>query len=227
MKIACMAALVAVTGASANARQSEQNARPKVRVYVDNNAVPPSVLHLAEAMADVMFASAGVRIEWRGHSPEGGPVRGGALAIGLASNTPDHLLPGALAFARVYEGVHIDVFCDRLSRLAPGSKLAVPLLAHVLVHEITHILQGIDRHSDTGVMKACWTASDYADMVSAPLPFTPQDIQLILLGLAARVRGETLVGADSGASEQGAQSNSGSNGLSELRTLIGPQMNTD
>jgi hypothetical protein len=28
------------------------------------------------------------------------------------------------------------------------------VLAHVLVHEITHILQGIDRHSESGVMKS-------------------------------------------------------------------------
>jgi hypothetical protein len=197
MKIALVLVFAVTAGVSANARQSGENARLKVRVFVDNNAVQPIVLHLAEGIADAMFATAGVRIEWRGHSPEGGAPRGGALAIGLASNTPEHLLPGALAFARVYEGVHIDVFCDRLDRLAPGSKMAVPLLAHVLVHEITHMLQGIDRHSDSGVMKSCWTASDYAEMMSTPLRFTPQDIQLIHLGLTARTRGQSLIAADS------------------------------
>ena len=195
MKIAMMAALAVATGVSANARQSEEGTRIKVRVYVDNNAVQPGVLHLAEGIAGAMFRTAGVRIEWHGHSPEGGPPRGGALAIGLASNTPDHLLPGALGFARVYEGVHVDIFCDRLDRLAPGSKMGIRLLAHVLVHEITHMLQGIDRHSESGVMKACWTASDYAEMASTPLPFTPFDIQLIHLGLAARTRGESLASA--------------------------------
>ena len=205
MKIAVMLAFAVTAGVSAKPRQSEESPRLKVRVFVDNNAVQPSVLHLAEGIADVMFATAGVRIEWRGHSPEGGPPRGGGLAIGLASNTPEHLLPGALGFARVYEGVHIDVFCDRLDRLAPGSKMAVPLLAHVLVHEITHMIQGIDRHSDSGVMKSCWTASDYAEMMSTPLPFTPQDIRLIRLGLATRARGESLVAADSTSAAEGAQ----------------------
>lgn len=204
MKIAVMLTLAVMAGVSANARQSETRARPKVRIYVDNGAVQPSVLHLAEGIADGMFATAGVRIEWHGHSPEGGAPRGGALAIGLASNTPDRLLPGALGFARVYEGVHVDIFCDRLDRMAPGSKMAVPLLAHVLVHEITHMLQGIDRHSESGVMKACWTASDYAEMLSAPLPFTPIDIQLIHLGLAARTRGKSLT-ADSVSTAEGAR----------------------
>jgi len=204
MKIVVTAVLAVAAGVSANARQSATNTPPKVRVYVDNNAVQPSVLHLAEAMADAMFATAGVRIEWHGHSPEGAPRRGGALSIGLASNTPDRLLPGALGFARVYEGVHIEVFCDRLDRIAPGSKMAVPLLAHVLVHEITHMLQGIDRHSESGVMKEQWSASDYSEMMSTQLPFTPIDLQLIRLGLAARTRGESLA-SDSVSAAEGAQ----------------------
>jgi hypothetical protein len=205
MKIAMTAVFLAIATISARARRPEGTTRPTVRVYVDNNAVQPSVLHLAEGIADGMFATAGVRIEWHGHSPEGAAPHGGALAIGLASNTPDRLLPGALGFARVYEGVHIDVFCDRLDRMAPGSKMAVPLLAHVLVHEITHMLQGIDRHSEIGVMKANWTASDYSEMVSSPLPFTPVDIQLIHLGLAARARGDRVAASNSASAAQDAQ----------------------
>ena len=205
MKIALTAALLAIAGMSGSARQSEWGARPQVPVYVNNNAVQPSVLHLAEGIVNGMFAAAGVRIEWHGHSPEGAFSHGGALAIELASNTPDRQLPGALGFARVYEGIHIEIFCDRLDRMAPGSKMAVPLLAHVLVHEITHMLQGIDRHSDSGVMKANWTASDYAEMVSSPLPFTPVDIQLIHLGLAARARSENLFASGSVSAAQDAQ----------------------
>jgi hypothetical protein len=176
-----------------------------VRAYVDNGAIPPSVLHLAEGIADGMFATAGVRIEWQGHSPEGSRLPGGALAIGLDTHTPANFLPRALAFTRVYEGVHIEVFCDRLERLAPGAKMEVPLLAHVLVHEITHMLEGIDRHSETGLMKAHWNARDYADMATNPLPFAPVDITLIRLGLAARVREQIFVSANSAAAAQDAQ----------------------
>ena len=38
------------------------------------------------------------------------------------------------------------------------------LLAHVLVHEITHVLEGVDRHTGQGVMKARWTEDDLALM---------------------------------------------------------------
>jgi hypothetical protein len=60
------------------------------------------------------------------------------------------------------------------------------LLAHVLVHEITHILQGISRHSPTGIMKGQWDYDDYFEMSRRPLPFAQKDIDLIYDGLKAR-----------------------------------------
>ena len=62
------------------------------------------------------------------------------------------------------------------------------MLFRSLVHEITHVLQGIDRHSDSGVMKALWTAQDYFQMRVEALPFAPEDVELIHLGLASRPR---------------------------------------
>jgi hypothetical protein len=67
------------------------------------------------------------------------------------------------------------------------------------------MLQGIDRHSEIGVMKANWTASDYSEMVSSPLPFTPVDIQLIHLGLAARARADRVAASNSASAAQDAQ----------------------
>jgi hypothetical protein len=57
------------------------------------------------------------------------------------------------------------------------------ILAHVLTHEITHVLQEIDRHSATGVMKARWDAKDFLDMTFSPLPFTSNDIDLLRIAL--------------------------------------------
>ena len=63
-----------------------------------------------------------------------------------------------------------------------------------MVHEIAHLLQGIQRHSDTGIMKARWKADDLGGMRKAPLPFIQQDVDLIYSGLAARaVKGRVLV----------------------------------
>jgi hypothetical protein len=73
---------------------------------------------------------------------------------------------------------------DRLqAKCQNPPSLAPVLLAHVMVHEVTHVLQGMDHHSDTGVMKARWTSDDYKKMLWDPLPFTDYDATLVRLGL--------------------------------------------
>jgi hypothetical protein len=62
-------------------------------------------------------------------------------------------------------------------------------MANVIVHEMTHILQGIDRHSASGVMKAVWTSSDYTLMKRGMLRFTAMDVEMIREGFAARTAG--------------------------------------
>ena len=65
------------------------------------------------------------------------------------------------------------------------------ILAHVLAHELGHILQGTDWHAETGVMQANWRAADYETMQRGPLAFTAEDIRLIGRGLdSAGSKGE-------------------------------------
>jgi len=60
------------------------------------------------------------------------------------------------------------------------------LLGHVLAHEIGHILQGTDRHSETGLMKARWDSREIMAMDWKPLSFTADDVVLIRIGMATR-----------------------------------------
>ena len=60
------------------------------------------------------------------------------------------------------------------------------LLAHVMAHEIAHMLQGISRHSETGIMKPKWSSAEMRELYYKPLSFEPQDIKLIELGLRKR-----------------------------------------
>ena len=69
------------------------------------------------------------------------------------------------------------------------TKHAPLLLSYVLVHEITHILQGIDGHSWVGIMKARWDDDDLFEMNRERLQFTPQDVSLIYRGLECRAAG--------------------------------------
>jgi hypothetical protein len=60
------------------------------------------------------------------------------------------------------------------------------VLAHVLAHEIAHILQGCSRHSVSGLMKARWNADDFTAISRNELRFAPEDIELIYLGVGRR-----------------------------------------
>ena len=190
MRFTVMVAIVVLAmGMSARAKD-------KVRVYMeDSSVVPGGVLNQGRLMASEIFAGINVRVEWRTGHPSGVQTeREPVIEISFAEHTPTDYLPGALAAAKVYEGVHITVFWDRLDRRTRAAPAAV-VLAHVLVHEITHILQGVDRHSDSGIMKAGWTPSDYVEMSLKPLPFTSVDVELIRRGLAKRTVAITMAGA--------------------------------
>lgn len=95
---------------------------------------------------------------------------------------------GASALAESsYEGVHIRVFWDRVKNSSGGAnRLSALLLAHVMAHEIVHILEGVNRHSKTGLMEAHWTPMEIEGMSAHPLSLAPEDVQLIRAGLLKR-----------------------------------------
>jgi hypothetical protein len=149
----------------------------------------------ATMMASRMFGAIGVKIEWHDDRRFCATPGAQTIAISFSHQTPADRLPGALAYALPYEGVHIEVFYDRIEQGYPPD-IRPALLAHVLVHEITHILEGVSQHSDRGIMKAHWDAGDRAGMLRIPLSFAPQDVVMIHEGLKARaahqVRGTLL-----------------------------------
>jgi hypothetical protein len=185
MRIAAMAAMTMGVALAAGRIGPEtpdtRNPERTATVCVEGHA--GFTLSRAESIASEMFASIGVGIDWR-PSLHDCPVEG--IKISFSDVTPQALLPGALAYALPYEGTHVRVFYGRIQQLEPGSIPAV--LAHVMVHEITHILQGVSRHADSGVMKAYWDHTDFSEMVRKPLPFTEEDVYLINKGLAARAK---------------------------------------
>jgi hypothetical protein len=132
-------------------------------------------------IAASMFAAAGIRVDWRDQL-KGCPPQG--VLVTLGQRTPPEFHPGAFAYALPFEGAHIRIFYDRVA--ARGIALMPHLLAHVLVHEITHLLQGVTRHSAEGVMKAHWNQEDLSSMLQKTLEFTNLDVDLIHDGVAAR-----------------------------------------
>lgn len=183
MKTAAMVALAAVMGATAGAGSVEARAGRKVTVCFDKGNIDEIADH-SETIASKMFRDIGVKLEWHSDGRFCEARRDQVIAVSLSTHTPQNLLPGALAYALPFEGVHIEVFYDRMSN---ASEHLVPhILAHALVHEITHILQGVNVHSANGIMKAHWERDDYSHMDTKPLTFTKVDIELIYKGLDAR-----------------------------------------
>jgi hypothetical protein len=185
MKIQWMTLMVWMAGAMAQAGQPQE----KVAVYMRHSTYASNeIKYPARVMAGQMFARIGISLEWAKAETPSDSTQQAPIIIELVTDMPEQFKPGVLAYALPYEGAHITVLYERIEIKTDPAVL----LAHVMVHEITHILEGIDRHSDEGIMKAHWNAKDYFEMRKGALPFAEEDVELIHLGMAWRARTSAL-----------------------------------
>ena len=190
MKTAWMITIMmtTMTAAAMNAVAGTEGMKRTITIYmIDKREGSSYPLNLAERYASRIFATVGLDVEWRSGKPAAAPSPTGmTFVIEVADRTPATDHSGALAYASPYEGVHIRLFFDRIA--AMGKRWPDAVLAHVLAHEITHMLEGVPRHSLTGVMKATFTPDDVIVMCSRPMTFAPEDVTLIDLGIRHRDR---------------------------------------
>jgi hypothetical protein len=191
-----VAGLLVVLPASAGnpALATSAQAVGKIRVCVNSSTyAAASALTRAKIITSRMFLTAGVALDWQSIATAAcrGSQQTQTVILDFSTDTPPSEHFGAMAYALPYEAVHIVVLFDRIQRSADGPTQLSTLLAHVMTHEITHLLQGISRHTATGVMKAHWDAKDVADMAQDALPFASEDIDLIQRGLVRRAVGST------------------------------------
>jgi len=134
-----------------------------------------------------MYARIGIRLAWReGVAASGAPSASAVtIQVRFAGSGPVNATSDALAFALPFaDGVTaMTVMYHRIQMVAGKASREQSILAHVLAHEIGHILQCTNQHSQTGVMKAHWNGQDYDAMGKKPLDFTQDDVDLILQGL--------------------------------------------
>jgi hypothetical protein len=176
MKITALIAIVVVIGSPA---LTAQRAQPPVTVCMTDGPAPGWVAVQARAQASQMFSKIGVAIQWRC-----GDSRQRNITIRMTGAASPGFRPDALAYAAPFQD-HIQVLYNRIETAAPAS-VAPAVLAHVLVHEITHVLEDVSHHSGTGIMKAQWNSDDYRIMASHPLPFAAIDVELIRSGIDVR-----------------------------------------
>ena len=185
MKHSILIAGILAAGMTAHARDS----RPAhVTVYVSGDDWPPIAVDFwARDTVTSMYARIGIRLAWRNDTPvrpaaSSSPV---TIQIRFAREAPSGVSKNALARALPFgeEGVAIHVMYDRIRWVARRSNRESPILAHVLAHEIGHVLQGTDAHAPTGVMKAQWNGQDCDAMDKRSLEFTSVDVEMIKDGL--------------------------------------------
>jgi hypothetical protein len=181
------------TGLSANA-QAHVQARMRecaVTVYVAADLVlPDGMLARAEGKATAIFRDIGVPLRWRSGAPPAtllADACGAPLIVRIESSEHAHVSAEALAYSTPFadSGTCIHVLLDRVRR-GSSDFLAPVVLAYVLAHEITHVLERTTRHSKDGIMKAHWECSDYQRIEFGGLAFSLEDIDRIHLGIAER-----------------------------------------
>jgi hypothetical protein len=172
--------LAAGTGALAGT--IEPGSVPSVRVCVENGGVMPFDVMWGESIATEIFRNIGVRISWVNRT-RCGQSSPDSIVVLVSTGAPPGRFPGALGYTRLPER-QIEVFYDRVKSMVEPP--VVPnLLGHVLAHEIAHVLEGVNRHSAEGLMKAHWGDFDYQRMYLHLLLFAPEDVELIRAGLGA------------------------------------------
>jgi hypothetical protein len=179
MKIIKRIAIIAgIAGTLAYSAEPHQT----LTVYLRFRAVDRYLVRtLAQDVATRMFAGIGISLELKTWRPDTESLQS-PIVIDVVSETPDTRLPGVLGYTRLDEGSHITLFLDRIEK----TKYPAYVMGYAMVHEITHVLQGVGRHSATGVMKARWDAGDFCEMRLRHVPFAGEDVELIHNGLAAR-----------------------------------------
>jgi hypothetical protein len=139
----------------------------------------------AQEIASHIFARIGIHIDWYHDDRHCKNPLEEFINVLVSADAPANQHPDALAYTRLYDHPHIEVFYNRVANTV--DPLRVPaLLGHVLAHEIGHTLEGTASHTETGLMKARWDEYDLLRLSFHPMSFTSADVSLIYQGIAQR-----------------------------------------
>ena len=168
--------------------------QPLVEVYLPpvHGVAMDLVFTRARQIVAEVYAEIGIKVVWRsaGSHPAGcrkEPLHQ-KIVVALAARSPGSMSEWALAYSNPYatDGPCVKLLMDRLEPAIRLNPLSTGfLLGHVLAHEMGHVLQGVLRHSETGVLKARWSAGETRDMGKKRLHFTAYDTGLMLENLGS------------------------------------------
>jgi len=189
-KIWVVLAMLASLFGAATYAQPKQEPTVRLTVSVFNDAeVPPSVLQAAQARAEMVLDGAGIALTWLNCGTPGNWVQD----IGCR----DIAFPSHLSVRLARNGRHRtgDVFGESfldadgvgnyasvyVEPLAASKALDVvsesDLLGYIVVHELGHLLLGLDSHSAEGVMRGKWDFAALQQMSRGTLIFSAREAE--------------------------------------------------
>jgi hypothetical protein len=153
-----------------------------VQLLIVNDAhVPADVLSAARQEAVGIFARAGIEIVWHDEAADAPAayrfaVKIVAHALDYAGAKP-HVMGVALRETR---GTLVYAFFGRVSDFARAQRIpSSTMLAHVIAHEVGHLLLPKGWHSERGLMRGKWDRAQVETAVRGELTFTPEEIRSI------------------------------------------------
>ncbi|MCI0356060.1 MAG: hypothetical protein L0099_13640, partial [Acidobacteria bacterium] len=211
--------ILAASQSSFAARQqgSEENLRITVRVH-DYVQVENELMAGAQKEAARILANAGIETEWLscavvqpeagGHAACERPFGRNELLMRIVPEAMAAKLPFrdiTLGFAFLPEeggrGFLGGVFYHKVERMARETGTdGYQILAHVLAHEIGHLLLRTVKHGHTGLMRANWGPNDLELARRGLLPFTPKESARLRAEVRARMESSVVAGLAVGAS---------------------------
>jgi len=162
----------------------------RVDVYISGSDGSSQLLREGKILASGIFEKIGVHVIWRTGKLADNATPQKAFGILTLEHAPESAGAGALASARIVgsSGTEIMIYKDRvLGFLSSHSNLARVGVGYILAHELAHVMQGVGRHSASGILKAQWRHADFEEMMFHKLAFTDFDVDLIHQGLAQQL----------------------------------------
>jgi hypothetical protein len=162
--------LVAIVMTTASIADAGETQDPMIVALQLKSEARVPVLVLEEARAEVVriFSDAGVEVRWTDAAPHV-TVTIVPQVLGYATATS----PVMGVARRTQAGSSAQIFFAQVQHFARTYRLNLgTMLAHVIAHEVGHLLLSTSAHSPTGVMQAGWDREVIRDAARGSLTFT-------------------------------------------------------
>ena len=173
------------------------DAIPTVTIYLDYDVrVSATGVFRATSQASKMFAKIGMPVQFRyGRKPQTAGQNGLELNIYVGIRAPREIHSRALGSSHPFsQDGRIEVFYSQIQNYNPEVGPEYVACLHPGPRDRALVLEGIDRHSATGVMKAEWNFQDLLKIRGGALEFETSDVEFIRVGIENRVRGRHCAG---------------------------------